>query len=83
MIRRCDSLKQALSELEDGALDDVTTIVVNRGWWDTLSSDTQQDFQRRCVGRSIELRADHGVPRHFVELIGGPARPPLSSERRV
>jgi hypothetical protein len=81
-IRRRVSLDEALTELEHGSLTGVATIVVNTELWKSLSSAQKDLYRRRCADREVELRADDGVPKHFVELLGD-AEGPLRSERRV
>lgn len=83
MIERRDCLKDVLSEIEHGGLADVSAVVVSRSWWDSLSPQEQSRYARRCAQREIELRADDRLSVHFVEVIGGRADPPLSTERQV
>ncbi len=83
MIKRRNSLHDALAEVEQGGLADVMTVVVSRSWWDSLSAQEQQSYSRRCAQRHIDLRVDDRLSTHFVEIIGGSGEPPLSSERRV
>jgi hypothetical protein len=81
MITRRDTLEQALSEVETKSLSGASTIVVNRAWWDQLPIPQRDAYRRRADHAGIELRADDGMPRHFVEVRGGDKEPPLSSER--
>jgi hypothetical protein len=82
VIRRRNSLQQALGDLEAGVLENVAAIVVNRGWWEALAGDVQDSYYKRCAQRGVELRADSRLSPHFVEVIGE-SEPPLSTERRV
>ena len=82
-MRRRTSLHDALLEIEGGTLTDVSRIVVNRRWWDGLPAAMQDDYQRRCEQRGIDLHADDAMSRHFVEVIGNSGGPPLSTERRI
>lgn len=83
MIRRRDSLRATLDEIEGGILQGVEVVVVNRGWWDELSGAERSALRERCERCHITLSADDRLSRHFVELGDGPAPPALSSERRV
>jgi hypothetical protein len=83
VIRRRTSLQQALSQVEDGALADVSTIVVNRGWWEALTAAARDGYQTRCTRQGIQLLADDRLSRNYVEVIGGPDRTPESTERRA
>ena len=81
MISHHASLSQALHDVETGVLADVSTLVVSRRWWDTLSSDEQSQYQSRAERLGIALRADLAMSSHFVEARGGDAGPPLSTEQ--
>ena len=83
MIRRRDSLADTLDEIENGTLEGVAIIVVNRAWWDELTVGEQTLFRRRCESRRIALHADHRLSRHFVELGDSARDPELSSEAVV
>ncbi len=82
-MRRRTSLHEALLEIEGGALTEVSRIVVSRRWWDGLPASMQDEYQRRCQQRRIELRADDAISRHYVEVVGDSGGPPLSTERRI
>jgi hypothetical protein len=81
VIRRRDSLQEALAEIEQGGLAGVLAVVVSRAWWDSVSSRDQRSYGRRCAERRIELRVDDRMCRHFVEVIDGPGERRLSTER--
>jgi hypothetical protein len=81
MIVRRDTLEQALGEVEAGSLAPVKTIVVNRGWWDGLSTGERDAYRRRAERTAIELRVDASISSHFVEVRGGEEGPPLSTEQ--
>ncbi len=83
MIERRDCLQDALAEIENGGLADVSAVVVSRTWWDSLSAQEQSYYADCCARRDIELRADDRLSVHFVEVIGGSPEPPLSTERQV
>jgi hypothetical protein len=83
MIRRRTTLEEALSEIDEGTLVNVTAIVVNQEWWQALPRPMQSDYQLRCNKVGVELRADRALSRHFVELASDPREPPLSTESRV
>lgn len=83
MIRRRDSLEATLHEIEDGGLEGVSVIVVNRAWWDELPGADRRTLQTRSASLGVALRADDRLSRHFVELGSGPVAPRLSSEREV
>jgi hypothetical protein len=80
MIKRRDSLTQALSEVESQTLRDASIIVVSRPWWDSLSAREQSEFRRRAAQAAIELRLDQAISSHFVEVRGSDEGPPLSTE---
>jgi hypothetical protein len=81
MVIRRDTLEQALGEIEAHALTGVSTVVVNRHWWDALSARERYAYRERAERAAVELRADDSLSRHFVEVRGGDEGPPLSSER--
>jgi hypothetical protein len=83
MIARCDTLSQALDELEGGVLAGASTIVVSRRSWDALSSNERDAYRLRANRIGIELWADDAISNHFVEVRGGNDAPPLSTERHV
>ena len=83
MIAQRESLEEALAGLEAGALAGASTIVVSRRWWDMLSSQERDGYRARAERLSVELRADDVMSAHLVEVRGGDAGPPLSSERPV
>lgn len=80
MITRRDTLEQALGDIEARRLTGASTVVVSRAWWETLSPGQRDDFRRRAERAAIELRADHAMSSHFVEVRGGDEGPPLASE---
>lgn len=81
MIFRRDSLEQALAEIEAQGLKEITTIVVNREWWDGLPAKDQVAYRLRAEHTGVQLRADAALSSHFVELRGPDDGPPLSTER--
>jgi hypothetical protein len=83
MITRRESLTQALDELEAGKLDGVSTLVVNRSWWDALSLRERKKFRTRAGRAGVKLRADSAISVHFVEARDAESGPPLSTERSV
>jgi hypothetical protein len=83
MIARCETLSQALAEIEAGALAGASTIVVSRRSWDALSSNERDLYRTRAERAGIELHADEAISSHFVEVRGGGEPPPLSSEHHV
>jgi hypothetical protein len=80
MITRHASLSQALDELEAGTLKGVSTVVVNRDWWDRLSGRERSTYRVRARRAAVELRADSLMSSHYVEARGSDTGP-LSSER--
>ena len=82
MTRRCDSLDEALLQVDAGTLPKGCRIVVSWGWWDALSEEERGLYQARCEERGVRLSTDHKISRHFVE-INDPDAPPLSTERRA
>ncbi len=80
MIARCDSLSQALSELEAGALAGATAIVMSRQWWDQLSPRERDGHRARAERAGVTLRADDAMSGHYVEVQGGDEGGPLSTE---
>jgi hypothetical protein len=80
MIERRATLAQALRDVEARDLTGVSTIVVNRRWWDGLSTDEQGFYQIRATRARIELRVDEAISRHFVEVRSKDEGPPLSTE---
>jgi hypothetical protein len=83
MIIRRTSLSQALEELEAGTLSGISTLIVSRRWWDTLSLAEHSTFRTRAGRAGVELRVDSAMSGHFVEARGGDSGPPLSTERRL
>lgn len=81
MIKRRDSLAQALRDVEGRALSDASVIVVSQPWWDSLSVNERNAYQHQAERAKVELRVDQHLSRHFVEIRGGEDGPPLSSER--
>ena len=82
MITRRDNLEQALGEIESHALEGARTIVVSRQWWSGLAPREQEAYRHRADRAAVELRADEGISRHFVEVRGADEGP-LSSERPI
>ena len=81
MIARRDTLEQALGDVETHALSGASTVVVCRGWWDSLSVHERDLYRGRAERAGVELRADDAISRHFVEVRGGGEQsPPLSTE---
>jgi hypothetical protein len=80
MITRHESLSRALDELEGGTLSGVSTVVVNRDWWDQLSMKERSAYRRRAKRVKIELRTDSVISSHYVEARGSDTGP-LSTER--
>jgi hypothetical protein len=83
MFARCDTLEQALHELEAGRLPDAETIVVGRGWWDRLSTSEQTAFRARAERAGVTLNVDDQLSAHYVEVRGGPSDKRLSSEHPI
>jgi hypothetical protein len=83
MILRRESLTQALDDLEAGKLAGISTLIVSRRWWDTLSLRERSTFRARASRAGVTLRADSAMSGHFVEARDGDAGPPLSTERLV
>lgn len=81
MIARRDTLDQALRDIEARALPEPAVVVVNRRWWDRLSSNEQSAYRARAGRAGVELRVDEAISSHFVEIRGGEEGPPLSTER--
>jgi hypothetical protein len=81
MIARRDTLEQALGEVEMHVLSGASTVVVSRGWWDSLSAHERDVYRGRAERAGIELRADDALSSHFVEVRSeGEQSPPLSTE---
>jgi hypothetical protein len=80
MIVRRDTLEQALGEVETHILSGAATVVISRGWWDTLSAKERDVYRGRAERAGVELRADDAISGHFVEVRGGTQDPPLSTE---
>jgi hypothetical protein len=80
MIVRRDSLTEALRDIEARELSGVSTIVVSRPWWESLSSTEQSAYRKRADRAEVELRVDEAISRHFVELRSGEQEPPLSTD---
>ena len=83
MITRCDSLEQALGEIEAARLSAASTVVVNLLWWTGLSTAEQEAYRLRADRAQIELVADDELSSHYVEVRGVDEGPPLSTERPV
>jgi hypothetical protein len=83
MITRRDTLDEALSQIQAGTLTGASTVVVSRAWWEQLSPGERNDYRMRAERTAIELRADHMMSGHFVEVRGGDEGPPLVSENPV
>jgi hypothetical protein len=81
MITHRESLSQALDDVEAGALADVSTLVVNRCWWDALSPNERSRYQSHAQRLGVALRADVAMSSHLVEARSGDAGPPLSTEQ--
>jgi hypothetical protein len=81
MIARRDTLEQALGDVETQALSGASTVIVSRGWWDSLSTNERDAYRGRAERAGVELRADDAISSHFVEVrSGGEQSPPLSTE---
>ncbi len=83
MIVRRESLTQALDDLEAGTLAGISTVIVSRRWWDTLSLRERSTFRSRASRAGVTLRADTAMSGHFVEARDSGDGPPLSTERLV
>jgi hypothetical protein len=83
MFARCDTLGQALQELEAGRLPNADTIVVGRPWWERLSSSEQTAFRARAERAGVTLSVDDQLSAHYVEVRGGPSDQRLSSEHPI
>lgn len=80
MIVQCESLEEALGEIEAGRLGGASTIVVNLRRWEALSEHERDAYRGRADRAGVELRVDSAISPHFVEVRGGDEGPPLSSE---
>jgi CheY-like chemotaxis protein len=69
MTRR-DSLDVALQEIEGGGLEDTSTIVFARDWWEKLSAGERKSFRARARRAHVNLRSDSMLGNHFVEVRG-------------
>ena len=83
MIARCDSLEQALGDIEADKLPGASTVVVNLLWWTGLSTAEQEAYRLRADRSRVELIADDAISSHYVEVRGSDDGPPLSSEHPV
>ena len=83
MITRCDSLEQALGEIEADRLSAASTVVVNLLWWTGLSTAEQEAYRLRADRSRVELIADDAISSHYVEVRGVDDGPRLSSEHPV
>jgi hypothetical protein len=83
MFARCDTLGQALHELEAGRLPNADTIVVGRRWWEGLSTAEQTAFRARAERAGVTLNVDDQLSAHYVEVRGGPSDQRLSSEHPI
>ncbi len=83
MITRCDSLEQALGDIEADQLPGASTVVVNLLWWTGLSTAEQEAYRLRADRSRVELIADDAISSHYVEVRGSDDGPPLSSEHPV
>lgn len=83
MITRCDSLEEALGEIETERLSGASTIVVNLQWWTGLSTAEQEAYRLRADRAKIALVADDELSSHYVEVRSVDEGPPLSTERPV
>ena len=83
MITRCDSLEQALGDIEANQLPGASTVVVNLLWWTGLSTAEQEAYRLRADRARVELIADDEISSHYVEVRGVDDGPPLSSEHPV
>jgi hypothetical protein len=80
MIARRNTLAQALTDIEAGALGDASTVVVSRSWWNTVSAREQDRYRERAERAGVHLHADDAMSGHFVEVRGGDIDPSLSTE---
>lgn len=80
MIARRDTLAQALTDIEAGALSEAYMVVVSRGWWDTVAAREQDRYRERAERAGVQLPADDAMSGHFVEVRGGDIEPSLSTE---
>jgi hypothetical protein len=83
LVTRCDSLEEALHEIEAERLSGASTIVVNLQWWTGLSVAEQEAYRLRADRARIALVADDALSSHYVEVRGADEGPPLSTERPV
>jgi hypothetical protein len=83
MFARCDTLGQALQELEAGRLPNAETIVVGRRWWERLSTSEQTAFRTRAERAGVTLNVDDQLSAHYVEIRGGASDQRLSSEHPI
>jgi hypothetical protein len=83
LITRCDSLEQALGDIEAARLAGASTVVVNLLWWTGLSTAEQEAYRLRADRARVDLIADDAISSHYVEVRGVDDGPPLSSEHPV
>ena len=81
-ITRCNSLDNALGEIERGRLRGTSSIVFSREWWSGLAKAKRSSFRDRARTVRVSLRSDSLLSSHFVE-VRGPTRShhALSTER--
>lgn len=81
MLRR-PTLENALADVEQGKLVDMSCIVFGRAWWEKLSRAEQTSYRQRAKTARISLRSDSMLGTHFVEVRGRASREQgLSTER--
>lgn len=69
VVRRA-SLADALSDIEAGTLTGTSAILLNRGWWDMLTSRERNDFRQRSKQAGIVLRSNPEMSSQYVEVRG-------------
>jgi hypothetical protein len=83
MFARRDTLVQALNDLETGGLANAKTIIVSRGWWESLSTSEQTTFHARAERAGVTLNVDDQMSAHYVEVRGGPSDQRQSGEHPI
>jgi hypothetical protein len=80
MITRRDSLTNALRDVQQGALDGASAVVVNEDEWNGFSASAQRQHLDHAAKLGLAIRTDRRLGTHFVEVLHGPSDRPLSSE---
>jgi CheY-like chemotaxis protein len=69
LLRR-NSLEDALSEIERGALTESSCIVFGRSWWQSLTAAERMAYRTRAKAVRVSLRSDSVIGSHYVEVRG-------------